>query len=307
MRLLQLSDTHLGATWNTRGPAGWCRAADHHEALRAALAPALRGEVDAVIHAGDVFDRSRPPTRWMLAAGELLAEVARRVPVLGIAGNHDRRGIRRWLPHASLGFVDRPTRRVLGQGTQRLAVGLVPFVRTAEGFAAAAATAAGPGVDLLVIHQAPHGSRVPGLVFRVGAQRDTIGAEHLPAGVRWVACGHIHPRQAVRLGPAEVVMGGSTERTAFSEAPQAKGTVRWRFGARVSWRFVDHLTRPMADVPGGLVRCTEEEVAAVRGAGRLAVVRRGTSGARATRPARRRGAVELGPLFGRGAQSSPGR
>jgi len=296
MRILQLSDTHLGAKLNARGPAGWCRAADHHAALQAALRPALRGEVDAVIHAGDVFDRSRPPTRWMLAAGELFAEVARVVPVLGIAGNHDRRGIRRWLPHASLGFVDRPARRTLGVGTEALAVGLVPFVRCPHTFRAWAHEATGPGVDLLVIHQAPHGSQVPGLTFRVGAQGDTIGEQHLPPGVRNVACGHIHPRQAVRLGEAEVVMGGSVERTAFSEATQPKGTVHWHFGRTVGWRFVDHSTRPMHDVDGGLVRCAPEAIDAVRAAGRIAVPRR-PRGVVAPRP-RRAPRPSLGPLFG---------
>lgn len=266
MRVLQISDTHLGAERHALGPRGWCRAADHHAALERALAPALRGEVDLVVHAGDVFDRSRPPSRWMLAAGELLDTVARRVPLVGIAGNHDRRGIRRWLPHASLGFVDRPTRVVVGE----LALGLVPFVRDAEGFRAQAAAAVGPGVDVLVIHQAPDGSEVPGLTFRVGAQRDTVGAEHLPPGVRWVMCGHIHPRQAVRLGDAEVVMGGSTERTSFTEANQPKGTIHWDFGRVVSHRSVDHATRPMADVPGGMVRCAPDAVPAVRAAGRVA-------------------------------------
>lgn len=267
MRVLQISDTHLGAHRHAVGPAGWCRAADHHAALQAALAPALRGEVDLVVHAGDVFDRSRPPRRWMLAAGELLEEVARRVPLIGIAGNHDRRGIARWLPQASLGFVDQPTRVVVGE----LALGLVPFTRDPDTFHAHVQRASGPGIDVLVMHQAPHGSRVPGLTFRVGAQRDTVGEQHLPDTLRWAMCGHIHPRQAVQLGGCEVVMGGSTERTAFSEADQAKGSVLWSFEGDVSWRFVDHPTRPMADVPQGMVRCAPEQVGAVRGAGRIAV------------------------------------
>jgi len=302
MRVLQLSDTHLGARMNARGPAGWSRAADHHDALRRALQPALRGEVDAVIHAGDVFDRSQPPRRWMLAAGELFAEVARRVPVLGIAGNHDRRGIRRWLPHASLGFVDRPARRVLGGGSEAVAVGLVPFCRTAEAFARAAEIAVGPGVDLLVVHQAPDGARVPGLTFRVGRQRDTVGVAHLPAGVLRVACGHIHPRQVVRLGAAEVVMGGSTERTAWSEAAQRKGTVVWCFEGQVRWAFVDHATRPMADVEGGLVRCGEEDVEAVVGTGRIAVPRGPRGSARRRRA--HRGPTGPGPLFAGAAQKA---
>ncbi len=267
MRILQLGDTHLGAAMRAMGPTAWSRAHDHHAALEAALQPAFRGEVDLVLHTGDVFDRSLPPRRWVHEAGELLLRAARHVPVLGIAGNHDRRGIRRWLPHPQLRFVDQPTRVVVGE----LAVGLVPFCRTAEAFARAARTAAGPGIDLLAIHQAPHGSRVPGLTFRVGVHGGTIGAEHLPA-VAHVACGHIHPRQVVPLGHATVVCGGSTERTAFSEAHEPKGSVLWSFERHVTHRFLDHPTRPMADVPGGLVRCPVAEGEAVRRAGRIAVL-----------------------------------
>jgi DNA repair exonuclease SbcCD nuclease subunit len=269
MRILQLGDTHLGAAMRAHGPSGWSRAHDHHAALEASLQPVFRGEVDLVLHTGDVFDRSRPPRRWVEAAGELLLRVARHVPVLGIAGNHDRRGIRRWLPHPQLSFVDQPTRVVVGE----VAIGLVPYCRTPEGFARAAARATGPGVDLLAMHQAPHGSRVPGLVFQAGVHGGTVGAEHLPAGVRHVACGHIHPRQVVPLGRATVVCGGSTERTAFSEAQEAKGTVLWSFEREVTHRFVDHPTRPMADVFGGLVRCTAEEAGEVRRRGRVAAIR----------------------------------
>lgn len=269
MRILQLGDTHLGAALRALGPPGWSRAHDHHAALEAALQPAFRGEVDLVLHTGDVFDRSRPPRRWVEAAGELLLRVAERVPVVGIAGNHDRRGIRRWLPHPQLTFVDQPTRVVVGG----VALGLVPYCRTPEAFTRAARLAAGPGVDLLAMHQAPHGSRVPGLTFVAGVHGGTVGAEHLPAGVRHVACGHIHPRQVVPLGEATVVCGGSTERTAFSEARETKGTVQWDFGREITHRFVDHPTRPMADVWGGLLRCSVHEAEGVRKRGRVAAIR----------------------------------
>ena len=154
---------------------------------------------------------------------------------------------------------------------------MVPFRRLAEAFAA---DVQGLGkVDLLVCHQAFEGSRVPGFTFRVGRQKDTIGEAHLPEHVFNVASGHIHPRQVLRLGPTVVVHGGSTERTAFSEAPQVKGAVVWSFGRSVRWRFVDHRTRPMhvadsSPQPGALVRCPESGVEQVRSSGAIAVVRR---------------------------------
>jgi DNA repair exonuclease SbcCD nuclease subunit len=263
VHVLHLTDTHLGIHRYVRGgPPRWTRADDHENSFRRALAPALREEVDLVVHTGDLFNRSRPPTRAVARAAAVLREVARRVPVVILPGNHDRRGLRRHLPHPDPGLrvVDRPTRVVVAG----LALAAVPFLRTAEGWAEGARRAVGPGADLLLAHQAFHGARVPGLTFRVGAQRDTVGAAHLPRGVTHVLCGHIHPRQVLRVGAAEVVHPGSTERAAFSERAETKGYALWTVDSRVSWRFVDLPSRPMlwlsrhADLervaPGTLVR-----------------------------------------------------
>lgn len=267
MRLLHVTDTHLGARQVVRGaPRGWSRADDHHAALEAALGAALRDEVDVVVHSGDLFDRSRPPARAVQRAGALLLEVARRVPVVIVPGNHDRRGLRRWLPqvHPGLHVHDTPT--AVDVAGVRLA--LVPFVRDADGWAHAARRAWGGGADLLVCHQAVDGARVPGLTFRAGVQRDTLGARHLPPGCRHVLCGHIHPRQVTRVGEAEVVQPGSSERTAFSEHDQVKGWAVWTLERSVSWQWVDGATRPMVEVdseaavaavtPGALVRARPE-------------------------------------------------
>ncbi len=289
MRILQISDTHLGAKLNARGPRGWSRADDHFDALVHALRPAFREEVDLVVHAGDVFDRSSPPRRDVERAAELFRDVARRVPVLGIAGNHDRKGIQRWLPHRSLTFVDRPE-VVTVQGRR---FGLVPFQRTAEHFGGSVAglLRSGP-LDLLFCHASFEGSTVPGFTFRVappGSRRhtDVVGVECLGSadlrGIGAIGSGHIHPRQALQIGPVAVVHGGSTERTAFSEASQCKGAVIWDLSrGSPAWRFVDHPTRPMvreldhrsgALPPGALVRCSPEAVQRVRQAGAIAVIR----------------------------------
>lgn len=263
MRILHLSDTHLGMHQYVRGtPPRWSRASDHQRALEAAVDPARWGEVDLVIHSGDFFNRSSPPKAWARKAIKTLTELARRVPVVVIAGNHDRRGLRRHLPTGAPGLivVDEPTRLSVDD----LVLALVPSRRRAVDWAAGARTAVGPGADLLVCHQSFDGAQVPGLTFRVGKQRETVGAQHLPPGVRFVLCGHIHPRQVVEVGDAVVVHPGSTERTSFHERHQVKGIARWELGREVLWHFEDLDTRPMcvvgehADlgevVPEGLVR-----------------------------------------------------
>lgn len=293
MRVLHVTDSHLGASWHVPGaPAGFRRSDDHLRALREGLGPALRGEVDLVVHSGDLFDRSRPPARVIAEAAALIAEVARIVPLWLVNGNHDWRGYRQMFPVPPKGveLVDRPARRTLGGA----AIALVPWVPDADRWAAHAAEAVGPGADLLVAHQAFDGAHVPGFTFRVGAQRDTLGAAHLPAGVRHVLCGHLHPRQRVVVGDAEVVMPGSTERTSFSERDQPKGVALWTLGASIAARFVDVAARPLRVVAsrsdlasieaGALVRLATDEVdereVAARGAWSVAPA----AGARPRRP-----------------------
>lgn len=247
MRILLLGDTHLGIArrfW--KPPEGWTRAEDHLAAMARALAPALREEVDLVVHAGDVFDRSRPPPEAVARGLALLREAARRVPVVVLAGNHDRRGLRPSLgpgePH--LHVVDGPSQlRLAG-----LRLALVPHHRQAEDWAVAAREAARGGVDLLVTHQAFAGVRLTGFTFRVGRPAETLDVQHLPPAVPLVLSGHIHPRQTLSCGEVPVVYAGSTERTSFSEAPETKGTALVELGARTCWRFVDHPARPMVTV-----------------------------------------------------------
>lgn len=278
MRILHVTDTHLGAKRFVRGaPKGWSRADDHHHILEVALQPALREEVDVVVHSGDVFDRSRPPPRDAARWAELLTAVARRVPVVSIAGNHDRHGLTRHLPRPPPGvtLVDRPARVVVGD----VALACVPFRRFASAWAEDARAAWGGGADLLVAHQAFDGAAAPGITFRAGHHADTVAADQLPRGLRHVLCGHLHPRQVLQLGEAEVVMPGSTERTSFSERDQTKGCALWILDRFVGWRFVDLPSRALVVVdepgaldalrPGALARCASadlEREALARGA-----------------------------------------
>jgi DNA repair exonuclease SbcCD nuclease subunit len=243
----------------------------------------VRGEVDLVVHTGDLFDRSRPPSDAVATARRLLGQAAARVPVVVIPGNHDRHGLGATIGGvAGVRVCDRPERLVVAG----LVLAAVPYERDAADWAAAARLAVGPGADLLLAHQAFHGVRVPGFTFRAGAggQRDTIGAEHLPVGVGEVLCGHLHPRQIVHVGSARVVCPGSTERTAFSEAPQAKGYALWErpgpsaaLGGGWNVRLVDLPTRPLLVlssaaeldrvVPGAIVRCPTALAAEVHARG----------------------------------------
>ncbi len=269
MRLLHVTDTHLGIhRWFVGAPREWHRSNDFFVALQAALAPALAGEVDLVVHTGDLFDRSRPPSRAIEEARTLLTALGEVVPVVVMPGNHDWRGLRTTVGTGIPGVqvVDTAT-RVQAAG---LWLGVVPWLASAVDWAAAAAHACAGDVDFLLAHQAFHGSRVNRFTFRTGRQPDTVGAEHLPRGVRRVLCGHIHPRQALRCGEAEVVFPGSSERTSFSESEESKGTVIWELGSAATWRYLPLPTRPMKlmDHPSELATIQTDTLIRITGAAR---------------------------------------
>lgn len=85
MRILHTSDWHLGRSFH-RADLRWAQ----REFISHLVATARQRRVDAVLVAGDVYDRAVPP----LAAVELFDEALRRlaaldVPTVMISGNHD--------------------------------------------------------------------------------------------------------------------------------------------------------------------------------------------------------------------------
>jgi exonuclease SbcD len=87
MRLLHTADWHLGRTLH-RVPL-----LDAQRAVLDHLVRVAREErVDAILLAGDVFDRALPPVEAVRVAGDALRRLAEVAPVVAISGNHDSAG-----------------------------------------------------------------------------------------------------------------------------------------------------------------------------------------------------------------------
>jgi exonuclease SbcD len=85
MRLLHTSDWHLGRTLH-----GASLLSAQRDFLRWLCGLAVDRQVDAVVVAGDVYDRAVPPTDAVSLLDEVLVELSRaRIPVLLTSGNHD--------------------------------------------------------------------------------------------------------------------------------------------------------------------------------------------------------------------------
>jgi len=86
MRFLHTADWHLGRTLSE-----YSLLSDQKERLQQLIDTAKEQKVDAVVIAGDLYDRSVPPAQAVSLLDDTLYEltVTLGIPVLAIAGNHD--------------------------------------------------------------------------------------------------------------------------------------------------------------------------------------------------------------------------
>ncbi len=266
-RVLMLADTHLGFDEPLRPRvARRRRGPDFFARFDEALAPALRGEVDLIVHGGDLLHRPRLPARIVQRALAPLLRVAERgVPVCVVPGNHERSHIPFPLlaRHRNLHVFDTPRTVPLQIGDLRVAVSGFPFARVVHGDALAHLTAATDWHDhradvrLLLMHQAIEGAIVGVQDFTFRGGRDVIPAAAIPGNFAAVLSGHIHRHQLLerdlhgRPIAAPVCYPGSLERTAFAEREETKGYVLLDFtrhgatGRLAHCQFVPVAARPM--------------------------------------------------------------
>lgn len=84
MRLLHISDWHLGATHGRLS-----RASDHEEVLDEEVAIARHLRPHLIVHTGDLFDHTRPAVEDLRRGFAYLQALAGIAPVVVLAGNHD--------------------------------------------------------------------------------------------------------------------------------------------------------------------------------------------------------------------------
>ncbi len=240
MRVLLLADTHIGLDLPLHPRTPRRRRGDDFLAnFWAATALALRGDVDVVVHGGDLLDRGRLPNAIVERALAPLTQVANAgIPVYLVPGNHERSRIplSLWTVHPNLHIFRQPATFVHTVGRTRLAISGFPAVRGIRSSFGATLQATGwqaetADIRLLCMHQAIEGSQVgvQNYTFRDGG--DVLPTRDLPGGFAAVFSGHIHRHQVLRQDlrgrrlATPVVYPGSVERTAFAEREETKGYV----------------------------------------------------------------------------------
>ncbi len=245
MRLIHTSDWHLGRTLH--GESLLDHQADFLDWL---VGEAAARRADAVLVAGDIYDRAVPPVDAVALLDSALTAFARAaIPVLLTSGNHDsavRLGFGSGLSEAAgihlrtrAADLDRPV--LLADEAGPLAVYGIPYLLPdavmaelgaershASVLAAAAqriaADAAARGIGRVVI--AAHAFITGTAQAAVSESERDIrvgGVAHAPAGVfgavSYVALGHLHGQQQVAAGASEP--GGSGPLVRYSGSPLA--------------------------------------------------------------------------------------
>jgi DNA repair protein SbcD/Mre11 len=265
VRVLLLADTHLGfdlpiAPRIHRRRRGLDFLANY----RRALAPALAGDVELVVHAGDVFHRARPHPTLVAQAFEPLLRVAELgIPVFVVPGNHERSRIphARFAAHPRIHVFGCPrTFRVVARG-RRVALLGFPYERGAvrdRFLSLVGATGWRPGEDdlsFLCLHHCFEGATVGPGDFTFRYAPDVVRCREIPRGVTAVLTGHVHRHQVLVSDldggplPAPVVYPGSVERTAFAEKDEPKGYVILQVDGPPSSRAVDWTFQPLPARP----------------------------------------------------------
>jgi DNA repair exonuclease SbcCD nuclease subunit len=264
LRILLLADSHLGLDLPLRPRVDRPRRGhDFIANYHAALEPAFAGEVDIVVHAGDVFDRPRVAESVAWKAFEPLRRLADRgVPVFIVPGNHERSR----LPHARLAVherihvFDRPRTYALEiRGTRLLLAGF-PYERRrvrrrfTELIEQSGWKHEQDALSILCIHHSVEGATVGPGDFTFTTAADVIRTKDIPHDFAAVFSGHIHRHQVLtrdlqnRALNVPVLYPGSLERTALAEIGETKGYLMVNFDVeerRARWEFRKLHTRPM--------------------------------------------------------------
>ena len=262
-RILHTADSHIGADLPVRANGRYRRrGSDFVDSFKKVVARAYEFDVDLVIHAGDLFDRSQPGDGAIAAATEPLWQLARAgIQVIIVPGNHERSALpgALLLSHPNIHILRAPRTVVISRRSLRVAVAGFPCLRRTEAQRFADAVretgwiSAAADVTVLAVHQTFEDARCGPANFRFRAGEDVVPRSDIPAGFDYIAAGHIHRHQVLNV-PAEpgppLVYAGSPDRIAFAEIGEPKGAVLVEFSARrAQARFLEHGVRSMHVLP----------------------------------------------------------
>ncbi len=223
IRILHTADTHLGY----RQYHSEVRRQDFFKAFELVINDAVDMQVDAVVHAGDLFDSRNPALEDLLETISILSRLkAADIPFFGIVGNHESKQNTQWLDlfeemelAARLGKKPRiiETRGGNGDSVAIYGIDSVPKSKIPvfdySGFGTPESCTSLPEScrKLLVMHQIVQ-------PFPYAEWDCAEVLEKLPFKIDAILLGDYHKYEKIKVGDAWATYPGSTERNSASES-----------------------------------------------------------------------------------------
>lgn len=214
MRFAHLADTHLGY----RQYGLFEREKDFYNIFNDIVNQIIEEKVDFVIHSGDLFEFSRPPTNALLTVQKgLLALKEAEIPVYAIAGNHDiimrRNAIPPHVLFKELGLkIISPNNKFFTKNG--VFIGGQPYIPKHQ------STYLNESLKELETLSREYSKRI--LVLHQGIDKYLpyeyeLELANLPESFNYYAMGHVHSRITDDFGEGKLVYPGSTEIWKFDE------------------------------------------------------------------------------------------
>jgi DNA repair exonuclease SbcCD nuclease subunit len=212
IRILHTADTHLGY----RQYHSEVRRQDFFKAFETVIQDAVDMQVDAVVHAGDLFDSRNPTLEDLLETMNILSRLKiANIPFFGIVGNHESKQTTQWLDlFEEMGLAVRLGKKpqlvgdVAIYGIDSVPKSKIPLYDY-SGFEIPESLPENCR-KLLVMHQIMPPSPYP--------DWDCAEVlEKMPFNVDAILLGDYHEYEKIKVGETWVTYSGSTERNSASE------------------------------------------------------------------------------------------
>lgn len=267
INIIFFSDTHLGFDHPIKPKIKRRRRGDDFFAnYNQVVDHAINCNADAIIHGGDLFNRSKTHQSIIHKAFDDLQRAANKnTPVYIVPGNHERSFIQTGIfgAHPNIHIFDKPNSFILKAKGKSILLAGFPFVRGdirstfREILDQTGWRDYSSDYKFVCVHHCVEGAKVGVQNFTFKYHEDTIKINDIPNEFTALLSGHIHRAQILENdlygNPVNtpVIYTGSIERTSFAEREERKGfyeliledeSTDWKFN------FIELPTRPMHEL-----------------------------------------------------------
>ncbi len=201
-----------------------------------------RKDIDFLVIAGDIFDRSKPKPLIKGIIIDKLTKLSQKKPVILIPGNHDKSKIEKGLLflYPNLIIFNRPSIQEINIRGISISITGIPFIRedTLQVIERTITKSLNKKGDfnILILHELVESCTVGIMNFEfTKTMKKVVPISLIDQKFDYIALGHVHKYQKIEKAITPIYYAGSVERTSVVESGEDKGYI-------INKVFLDDLT-----------------------------------------------------------------